>query len=60
MRFLNSWRSPSKQIDKWGIELRLGPVTVIEARYDHSDKSYRVLILGFGIASDNKKELLKG
>ena len=60
MKFLNSWSSPSKQNDKWALEFRLGPVTVIEARYDHSDKSYRFLILGFGVSSKSKKKILKG
>ena len=61
MRYLNSWSSPSKQNDKFAIEFRLGPVTIIEARYDHSKRSYRFLILGFGITSGKKdKELLKG
>jgi len=60
MKFLNSWSSPSKQNDKFALMLRLGPVTVFEAKYDHSDRNYRFLILGFGICSKDKKSLLKG
>lgn len=56
MKFLNGWKAPNKQWDKWEIRLRLGAIDVLRIKYDHSDKyiEFRILNLG-GKAGGRRK-----
>ena len=50
MKFINSWKSSSKQNDKVLICLRIGKVTVFELSFDKSDKKFSLMILNIGLA----------
>jgi len=54
MNFINSWSSKIKQNDKINITLRLGRATIVEIKYDISDKALRFIIAGFGIERKGK------
>lgn len=49
MNFINSWSSKVKQNDKINVTFRIGRFTLIEVKYDISDKKLRIILLGFGL-----------
>jgi hypothetical protein len=49
MKIINSWKSKVKQFDKFEITVRISILTIFELNIDFSEKSYRLIILNFGI-----------
>ena len=49
MNFINSWKSKNKQLDKFTILCRLSSLTIFELSIDFSAKTYRLVLLNFGI-----------
>ena len=47
MNFINSWTAIGrrKQTDKLNITVRIGPLTILEVKYDLSDKTFKLLKL---------------
>ena len=48
MKFINSWKAGNKQSDKLNITCRLGIFTLIEMKWDFSDKKGRFMLCNFG------------
>jgi hypothetical protein len=51
MKTINSWKSKVKQSDKIDITVRISSLSIFELNIDFSKKSYRLVILNFGINS---------
>ena len=50
IKFFNGW-TPSKQIDRFEIRLRLSILTIFEFSYDISDKKFKLVLLNYGISN---------
>jgi len=51
MKIVNSWKSPSKQVDKVVIELRIMTLTVFKFNLDISDKRIAIVLFNLGITN---------
>lgn len=60
MNYVNAWKAGAKQKDKTSFELRFGKLTIIEISLDWSKKSWKFMLINFGLESTRKKSLLKG
>ena len=49
MNFINSWKAINKQKDKLTILCRISTLTIFELSVDFSSKTYRLVLLNFGI-----------
>lgn len=52
MDFINSWKTKSKQWDKFALKLRLGKLTIIDIYADISRKQYGISLFNLGIKAD--------
>lgn len=51
---INSWKSPVKQLDKIDITIRISFLTILELKFDYSDKYFRFMILNLGYEKKKK------
>lgn len=47
MKFINSWKSKTKQSDKIEIAIRLGIVTILKIYFDKSSNKFILTLLNF-------------
>jgi len=59
MKFLNGWKAPNKQWDKWEVRLRLSAIDVFRLKYDHSDRYFEIRVFNLGIKGGGKKRFGK-
>ena len=51
MKFTNGWKAINKAWDKLTIELRISKLTILEIKWDISDKKYEIILLNVGISN---------
>lgn len=51
MKFTNSWKSTTKQVDKLDVNLRVGFITFLGIYLDLSDKKIKLTLLNFSLSN---------
>ena len=55
MRMINYFGSNLRQKDKFKVELRVIGITLFELKFDISRRCFKLVLLNFGISTDNCK-----
>ena len=56
INFINSWKANAKQKDRVNITIRFRSITILEIKYDVSDKKLRLMIINLGLELGGNKQ----